>query len=204
METETMKKTAVCQLALGQTRVNGYLLYAPESMAFEEHTPKETKQLIKAGEVNGLCLDNHGEIQLDEEDFRCHNLMVKSGVGNFRPLKSVDVIGNGNLFALTKVADTDRGRVYEIVSNLCARVPVTEAKVRALCQFGSLSGCWVDTDTDVLHFADGVEQIDLTTDTEAANYSRDEVGDWAEKKGSNGETSESITGARRKPLSRKK
>lgn len=51
-----MKKTVVCQMALGRTRVSGYTLYNPDSLAFEEFTPLEVKRLIRTEGVNGLVL----------------------------------------------------------------------------------------------------------------------------------------------------
>ena len=78
-----MKKTVVCQMALGRTRVSGYTLYNPDSLAFEEFTPLEVKRLIRTEGVNGLVLTKAGEIELDEEGFNQRNLPVKSGVGKF-------------------------------------------------------------------------------------------------------------------------
>lgn len=159
-----MQKTVVCQLALGRTRVSGYTLYDHDSMAFEETTPRDVKRLIKEGVVNGLRLNKQGEILLDEKGFNCKNLLVKSGVGNYRPLvPSVDMLGHG-MFALTKVACTDDGLVYEIVSNECARLPITEQKLRALYSVGCLCGCWINDDTGMIEFAKGVEMLDMTTE----------------------------------------
>ena len=163
-DVNNVRKTVVCQLALGRTRVSGYTLYDHDSMAFEETTPRDVKRLIKDGVVNGLRLDKQGEILLDEKGFNCKNLLVKSGVGNYRPLvPSVGMLGHG-MFALTKVACTDEGLVYEIVSNECARLPITEQKLRALYSIGCLCGCWINDASGMIEFANGVEMIDMTTE----------------------------------------
>lgn len=158
-----MKKTVTCQLALGMTRVSGYTLYDHESMSFEETTPREVKRLIREGAVNGLILDETDEIQLDEEGFNCKNILVKSGVGNYRSLKSGILAGGSSWYALTKVADTDDGLIYEVVNNLCARLPLEERMIKSLYNLGSLVGCWVNNDTGMITFATGVEFVDMTT-----------------------------------------
>ena len=159
-----MRKTVVCQLALGMTRVSGYTLYDHESMAFEETTPRDVKALIRQGVVNGLVLDKENNIQLDEAGFNCKNLLVKSGVGNYRPMKPCSGLASRGTYALTKVADTDDGLVYEVVSHMCARIPVTEQKIRALYQLGCLYGCWIDEKTGMIEFAKGVEMVDMTSE----------------------------------------
>mgnify|MGYP004537258689 CR=1 FL=1 len=159
-----MRKTVVCQLALGMTRVSGYTLYDHESMAFEETTPRDVKALIRQGIVNGLVLDKENNIQLDEAGFNCKNLLVKSGVGNYRPMKPCSGLASKGTYALTKVADTDDGMVYEVVSHMCARIPVTEQKIRALYQLGCLYGCWIDENTNMIEFAKGVEMVDMTSE----------------------------------------
>lgn len=159
-----MRKTVVCQLALGMTRVSGYTLYDHESMAFEETTPRDVKAPIRQGTVNGLVLDKEGNIQLDEAGFNCKNLLVKSGVGNYRPLKPASGLVSKGTYGLTKVADTDDGMVYEVVSHMCARLPITEQKIRALYQLGCLYGCWIDDKTGMIEFARGVEMVDMTSE----------------------------------------
>lgn len=107
-----MKKTVVCQMALGRTRVSCYTLYNPDSLAFEEFTPLEVKRLIRTEGVNGLVLTKAGEIELDEEGFNQRNLPVKSGVGKFRLLREGIDTAATPYYALTKVADTPDGLVY--------------------------------------------------------------------------------------------
>ncbi len=157
-----MKKTVVCQMTLGRTRVSGYTLYNSDSLAFEEFTPLEVKRLIRAEGVNGLMLTKTGEIELDEEGFNQRNLPVKSGVGKFRLLREGTDTAATPYYALTKVADTPEGLVYELVNNISARLPVKEKLVRALYTLNKLSGCWINDATGMIRFADGVEFIDMT------------------------------------------
>lgn len=152
-----MKKTVVCQMALGRTRVSCYTLYNPDSLAFEEFTPLEVKRLIRTEGVNGLVLTKAGEIELDEEGFNQRNLPVKSGVGKFRLLREGIDTAATPYYALTKVADTPDGLVYELVNNISARLPVKEKLVRALYTLNKLSGCWINDATGMIRFADGVE-----------------------------------------------
>ena len=157
-----MKKTVVCQMTLGRTRVSGYTLYNPDSLAFEEFTPLEVKRIIRTEGVNGLMLTKAGEIELDEEGFNQRNLPVKSGVGKFRLLREGIDTAATPYYALTKVADTPDGLVYELVNNISARLPVKEKLVRALYTLNRLSGCWINDATGMIRFADGVEFIDMT------------------------------------------
>lgn len=196
-----MKKTVVCQMTLGRTRVSGYTLYDPESLAFEEFTPLEVKRLIKKEGVNGLILTKDGEIELDEVGFNQRNLPVKSGVGKFRLLKEGKDSSDILLYALTKVADTPEGLVYEIVNNISARLPVKEKLVKALYTLNKLSGCWVNEATGMIRFADGVEFIDMTNDDEdkeEPNGSRnadDTVGNETDAAGTVRDAGDSIFGA---------
>lgn len=123
-------KTVAFRLDLGQTRVAGFTIYDGINKEFNEKTPKEVKDLIKKNEINGLRLIND-EIELDSEGFGIHNLMVKSAVGKFRTLYPT----NSHLscfYSVVRVIETDRGRLYETISNQCARVKVTEERLRML------------------------------------------------------------------------
>ena len=161
-----MRKTAVCQLTLGRTRIAGYTLYDHDTMAFEETTPRDVKALIKEGVVNGLKLDKDNEIMLDEVGFNCHNMLAKSGVGNYRPLKPATGVAAYEMYAMTKAVDTDEGMIYEVVSSKCARLPIKEEKIRSLFELGCLTGCWINKETGMIRLADGVEMIDMTTDNQ--------------------------------------
>lgn len=133
-------KTVVCRLDLGMTRVAGYTLYSEITKEFQEITPKEVKDLITHGQVNGLKLIE-GQIELDTECFNTRNLMVKSAVGKYRPMYNTDSIIN-SMYAVVRVIenDNDDGKVYEIVSNKCARVKVTPERLKMLMEIGYVAG----------------------------------------------------------------
>lgn len=134
-------KTVISRIDLGFTRIAGYTLYDEASHEFQETTPKEVKNLIVHGQVNGLKLVN-GEIELDKENFYMTNLMIKSAVGKFRTLYQTESIMNciNYMYAVVRVIETDKGRIYEIISNRCARVKVNEEKLKILLQVGYVAG----------------------------------------------------------------
>ena len=157
-------RTVVARIQLGRTRIAGYTIYNSESLAFDELTPREVKYLIKDKQINGLKMTKDGEIILDLEGFNQHNLMIKSGVGNYWPMNPAEGLAQHEMFSLTKVADTDQGMVYEVVSTRCARLPITEAKLRSLYDVNCLVGCWINDKTGMIRLADGVEMVDMTSE----------------------------------------
>ena len=156
------KKYPVCRLDLGFTRVAGFCLYCEQSREFQETTPKDVKDLIKQGQVNGLKLVN-GEIELDTEGFNLNNLMVKSAVGKFRPLYSTDSMINC-MYTVVRVIETDKGRLYETISNKCARVKISEEKLKILMQIGYVAGVKM-VDGEII-ICNGVTIQDKRTQTE--------------------------------------
>lgn len=132
------KKTAINRIDLGMTRIAGYTLYDEVSREFQETTPKEVKDLISRGQVNGLKLVD-GEIELDKDVFCMSNLMVKSAVGKYRTLYPTTSIVNC-MYAVVRVIETDNGRLYEIINNKCARVKVTPEKLKILMEIGYVAG----------------------------------------------------------------
>ncbi|WP_078697584.1 hypothetical protein [Caloramator quimbayensis] len=132
------KKTAINRIDLGMTRIAGYTLYDEVSREFQETTPKEVKDLINRGQVNGLKLVD-GEIELDKDVFCMSNLMVKSAVGKYRTLYPTTSIVNC-MYAVVRVIETDNGRLYEIINNKCARVKVTPEKLKILMEIGYVAG----------------------------------------------------------------
>ena len=159
-------KTVTCQLNLGKTRVAGYVLYDHRSMAFEETTPRDVKHLIKEKQLNGLKLDENEEIVLDGDGFNQQNIIIKSGVGNYHPMHDNLGVSLNEMFALTKIADTDTGMVYEVVTSRCARLPITEEKLRSLYELNCLTGCWITKEGNI-RIADGVDMIDMTSEAAA-------------------------------------
>lgn len=131
-------KTVVCRIDLGLTRIAGYTLYNEVTREFEETTPKEVKYLINCKEVNGLCL-NGDEIVLDTETFNMKNLMIKSGVGKFRTLYDTNKIVNC-MYAVVRVIETDKCKLFEIISSKYGRIKVTSERLRILIETAHVAG----------------------------------------------------------------
>lgn len=131
-------KTVICRLDLGLTRIAGYTIYNEVTREFEETTPKEVKHLIKNKEVNGLGL-NGDEIILDAETFNMNNLMIKSGVGKFRALHDTNKIVNC-MYAVVRVIELDKGRLFEIISSKYGRIKVTSERLRILIETAHVAG----------------------------------------------------------------
>ena len=138
-------KTVICRLDLGYTRIAGYLLYDSLTQEFQETTPKDTKELVKKGEVNGLVLLNN-EIELDEKGFKQKNLMIRTGVGKYRPLKDTDSLIN-RMYAVVDVVDCGGELKYEIITNYCGRKLVTEDFVKNIFHMGYIAGVDVIDDS---------------------------------------------------------
>lgn len=173
-----MKMTPVCRLDLGQTRVAGFTLFDPKSKEFRECTPKEVKQLILAGQVNGLKLCED-EIVLDSDGFNMRNLKIKSGVGNYRNMFPCEH-GDGKLYAVVRLIDTDDGRLFEVVDNKCARVKMDAAKLMMLAAFSSVAG--VRVHDGKIELCDGViyedRRSELTESDLDKLFNGDEVVDF--------------------------
>jgi len=126
-------KTLANRIDLGVTRIAGYNLFCSESREFQETTPREVKALINQGQVNGLKLIN-GHMELDTDGFNMHNLKIKSACGRFRTLYPADNMVN--MYAVVRVIETDNGRLYETISNKCARVKVTPERLNMMIEMG--------------------------------------------------------------------
>lgn len=131
-------KTVICRIDLGLTRIAGYTLYNEVTREFEETTPKEVKYLIKNKEVNGLYL-NDDEIVLDTESFNINNLMIKSGVGKFRMLYDTNKIVNC-MYAVVRVIETDKCKLFEIISSKYGRVKIASERLRILIETAHVAG----------------------------------------------------------------
>lgn len=131
-------KTVICRLDLGYTRIAGYTLYDDITEEFYETTPREVKELIRKEGINGLKLENN-EIVLDEEGFNQKNLMIRSGVGKYRPLNSTDTLIN-RMYAVVDAVDYGGEIRYEVITNYCGRKLMTEEFIRTLNTLGNVAG----------------------------------------------------------------
>ena len=149
-----MSKFVVSQLNMGK-RIMGYSVYVSESKDFMECSPKKVKDIFSTGEcIHGLRIEN-GEIELDVTGFHMKNLMVKTGLGTYRPLKPDSEIMVNNLYCLVRIIRNKAMISYELVSSKCGRTEVTEQKLKSMLEFTSVAG--VHLDGDKLVICDGVE-----------------------------------------------
>ncbi len=126
-------KTVANRLDLGITRIAGYNLYDEVKKDFQETTPKEVKDLINQGKINGLKLEN-GNIELDGA-FNMSNIMIKSAVGKYRTLFPTASIVSC-MYAVVRVIETDNDKLYEIISNKCARFKFKAEQLKGLIEIG--------------------------------------------------------------------
>jgi len=149
-----MRKTVVARLDLGFTRVAGYLLFDPVSKEFQETTPKVVEKMVAARAVNGLIIEADGELVPDKNGWNIGNIKIRSGVGNYRDLNTVDPKGDTVYHVVRALKLDDTQTIYEVVNNKCARVFYSENQLRALAQFSWIGGVRI-TD-EVVELCDGV------------------------------------------------
>lgn len=161
-----MSKFVVCQLNMGK-RIMGYSVYVSESKDFVECSPKMVKDIFSSGEcIYGLKIEN-GQIELDTTGFHMKNLMVKTGLETYRPLKSDSEIMVNNLYCLVRIIRSKSTVSYELVSSKCGRIEVTEKKLKSMLEFTSVAGAYLDSDK--LAICDGVEGAPVETTKEKLN-----------------------------------
>ena len=131
-------KVVACMLKLERTRTAGYTLFDEATNEFQEITPRIVKDLIIQGQIKGLKLVRGG-IELDEEGFNMHNLIIKSSVGKYTslyPTKSMIT----TTYAVVKEIITDKGKLYIIISNKCAKFKFTYEQLKGLIEIGGYVG----------------------------------------------------------------
>lgn len=150
---------AVSLIYLGYTRNSGAVLFDSDTKEFLDSTPAEVRRLIDLGLVKGLKWrngDEGPEFIVDTEGFNQQNIPVKSA-NKFRPyLNDVPGAPINSMYTVVRVLDTDyRGKLYEVVSNKCARIKITEQNLRELSQLTNIAGVWI-TDNEI-KVCDGVQ-----------------------------------------------
>lgn len=150
-------KTIVCRIDLGYTRIAGYTLYDTDTMDFQETTPKEVWELVRVGKVNGLVLNTKEEIVPDLLGWNLGNIKIKSGVGNYRNYDD-NTEKTGSVYSVVRVIDIDDvGRVYELISNKCARIIFTENQLIELSKLAWIGGVFVNEDTEEVQLCNNVK-----------------------------------------------
>ena len=147
---------------LGYTRISSLCVYNEDTRAFDDLTPAEGRRLINQKQLKGvICkkVDDEFVFVCDKEGFNQQNIPVKSAC-KFRPLLNdypgVDI---NSMYTVVRVLDTDyRGRLYEVVSNKCCRVKITEKNLRELAEITNIAGVWITEDE--IKVADGIKYED--------------------------------------------
>ena len=150
-------KTVACRIDLGYTRIAGYTLFDLETLEFQETTPKDVMDLMKSGKVNGLTFDDKGEIVPALERWNLSDIMIKSGVGNYRHLHPKDTKGS-TIYSVVRAIDIDGvGRFYEVINNRCSRIIFKEEQLIFLSQLALVGGIKVNQDTEDVELCEGVK-----------------------------------------------
>ena len=148
-------KTVVCRIDLGYTRIAGYTLYDDSTMDFQETTPKEVMKLVTAGQVNGLTLNEAGEIIPDMDKWNLGNYKIKSAIGNYRNFDE-HTEKSGSVYSVVRAIDIADTRVYEVISNKCARIILNAEQLLGLCDLAWVGGIKANRDTGTIELCDGV------------------------------------------------
>ena len=162
-------------MMLGYTRINGVVAYDSESKGFEELTPAVARQLIAKNMIKGIkwknSEGNSGEFICDLEGWNQQNIPIRTACGKFRPmLDDVPGVPINSMYTVVRVIDTDyRGRLYEIVSNKCARLKVVDKNLRELNNITNIAGVWITDDNIRLSH----EEVNIQE--EAAEQGHEEV-----------------------------
>lgn len=141
-------------------RITGYEVYSSDTKEIIGLTEKQVKSLLTSGNaLYGFTLDDNGELQLDRDGFHTKNYMIKTGIGRLKPFKESTSAVNV-FYVLVSVQRGTESTTYEVVSSRFSRICITEEKLKALLEFGCLTGgCYLDREGKVV-ICDGVEITD--------------------------------------------
>ncbi len=169
-----MKKTVVCRIDLGMTRIAGYVLFNPtgEHYDFDEVTPKETLRMVQAGTVNGLKIVE-GQLVPDVEGFQQQNIKIKSGVGNYRNMVETGKQGDKTFSVIRKVYHDDEDE-YHLITSKCGRFTIDTEGLKMLMRFSDVAGVRLSETGEILT-CQGVEVSDMRTFADPKNYDPKEV-----------------------------
>lgn len=152
-------KYLVNRVDLGK-RTMGYEIYVSETKEFIGMTEKQIKDGIGVGiAVNGFILNADGDLVLDNESFKTSNIMVKTGIGNLKPLHKTDCVASA-FYVVVGVKKAEMA-VYEVISSRHGRVEITEAKLKALLELGAIQGGAYLDNKGKIAICDGVESIEV-------------------------------------------
>lgn len=147
----------LCELCLGYTRLVGCLVYSPQTREFNEITTAAARRALERGDILGVKWKDGADGEfIPDEGFGMTNLLIKSGVGKYRPLYN-DIPGEpvNSMYVVTRVLDTDyRGRLYEVVNQRCQRVKLEEEQLRKLAEITQVAGVRITDDS--IEVLDGI------------------------------------------------
>lgn len=141
---------------LGFTRLQSVVAYNSETRGFDEITPAAARRLIKSGQIAGILweedadLYDGGKFLPDKEGFGKQNIMVKTAAGKYRPLLNDSGVAGqtvNSMYSVVRIIKTNyRGVLYEVVSNRCDRIKLTEQQLRGLYSIEPVGGIWLQDD----------------------------------------------------------
>ena len=153
-------KTVACRIDLGYTRIAGYTLFDQETLNFEETTPREVENLIKRHQVNGLILNENGDVVPDMEGWNLGNMKIKSGVGNYRNFNTENPKSD-TIYSVTRAIKlNDSDTLYEVINNKCGRVMMTGKHLAVLASMAWVGGIRVNEEDDSIKLCQGVKVED--------------------------------------------
>lgn len=145
-----MSKFGVCSISLGYTRLAGLLVYDTRTKDFTETKPKAARDMISNKSIFGVLWNEKMEQFVPDPSFNRSDILVKSGVGNYRKLlKEVPGEKAGSDYLLVRVLKTNKGDLYELVNNKCQRVKLTETQIRGLYAIGTIGGMIINEDETI-------------------------------------------------------
>lgn len=128
------------------SRVTGYTLYDSATKGFVGMTTKAIIDALRNGEaIYGFKMDGE-ELAFDDKMFHQTNLMVRTGINNYRSLIECDIPVN-NLYTVVQVIKTGEEITgYEVITSRHARLGVAPEKLKGLIEMGVVQGgAWLDS-----------------------------------------------------------
>jgi len=145
MEAKKMcKKTTVAYADYIGSRLVGWCVFNGKDYSFI--SGKAVKARIKEGNlVNGLTLDEEGNVTIDKTFARC--LTGKSGL-SFGPIQSDDEDESvmNKYYALVKVVKGKDGTSYHFITNRCGYEVFAEEQVKAMLAILDMGGIQMGPD----------------------------------------------------------
>lgn len=152
------KLTVAYEERLGKRRT-GWMCFAPKTNDFAGLTDKMVKNQIQLGDlVNGLILDEQGEVVVDKEFTGF--MLSRTGVNTFTPMDGMDGAVNKS-YMVVQVMRNKAGNTYRLISNRCGVEDVNEEKLKAMLMFMSVGGVKMENNKLVIHKDIEIVNVDM-------------------------------------------